>query len=128
MEVTILGKVYAVRPPVQFSPKEALLVAISETAGMTFQRQIAQAAVVGMCTKLGTEIGADFVKARFDALAYGNAVYSHLRTHGMKMEELPEIAGPIIAELSRQVFPREAEVQSEADFSNPTTESATARP
>jgi hypothetical protein len=111
LTVSILGKDYPVKLPPQFAVKEELIVAYGESEGNTSQRQRVCAAVLGICTDLGRQAGADYVKARFNVLAYGGAVYGWLREQGAEMEDVPTAAAPLVRELFARVFPRKPEVE-----------------
>ena len=117
--ITLLGKERAIRLPPQFAVKEELVVAYGESEGNTGRRMRVLGAIVGMCTDLGPELKADYVKARFDVLAYGGAVYGSLRERGVSAGDVAGAAYAILPLLSATVFPREQEVAERAGFTAP---------
>ena len=120
--VALLGKDYDVKLPPQFAVKEDLVVAWGESEGNTSRRQRVCGAILGVCCPdLGREAGADYVKARFDPLAYGGAVYGYLRQKGASMGDVTTAAIPIVNRLYEQVFPRKEEVDKKVVFSEPAT-------
>jgi hypothetical protein len=119
--IEILGKPHTVKLPKQFAVKEELVVAYVESAGSTSARQRVCAAVIGICTDIGAEARADYVKARFDVLAYGGAVYGYLREKGVEMEDVPKAAAPILRELEAAAFPRKEELAERKVFSPPSS-------
>lgn len=117
--INLLGKSYPVRVPPQFAVREELVFAFGDAVGNVSRQLRAASAVLGLCTPIGGEAQADYVKARFDALAYGGAVYGWLRQHGAQPADILAAAAPIVDWIAGQVFPREDEVKQAADFTGP---------
>ena len=118
-DVTIIGREWPIKLPPQFAVAEELVMAYAEAGESSGQRLRACAAVIGICTGLGVEAKADYVKAGFRPLAYGGAVYGYLREKGAKPVDVIHAALPLLALLSERVFPRESEVAEQASFSGP---------
>lgn len=118
-EISLLGKSYPIKVPPQFAVREELVFAYGDAAGTVSKQLRAASAVLGLCSPLGVEAGADYVKARFDVLAYGGAVYGWLRQRGAKPVDILTEAAPIADWIASQVFPREDEVKQQADFTGP---------
>lgn len=116
--VTILGP-QEVRIPPQFAVREELILAYND-AGSFSARQRVNSAVIGLCTPLGKAAKVDYVRARFDVLAYGGAMYGYLREQGASMADVATAAKPILEYLDKLLFPSEAEVVAEANFMPPT--------
>jgi hypothetical protein len=117
--ITLLGREHAVTLPPQFAVVEELVVAYGEAGDNNSRRLRVCGAILGICTPLGREMKADYVKARFDVLAYGGAVYGACREKGATAAQVIEQAHLILAELVAKAFPREAEVAERAGFSVP---------
>lgn len=120
--VNLLGREYKVKLPPQFAVVEELVLAWGETEGNHSQRLRVCGAIVGICTDLGREARADYVKARFDVLAYGGAVYGYLREKGVPPAEVASAGVSLIGALAERAFPREAEVVARAGFSEPAAD------
>jgi hypothetical protein len=120
--VNLLGKEWPIALPPQFAVREELVIAYVESEGNTSRRLRVCAAIVGICTSIGREAKADYVKARFDVLAYGGAVYGWLRESGAKPSDVAGQAATIYATLADIVFPREGEVKERAGFSEPAAD------
>jgi len=120
MTVTLLGTTYEVKLPTQFAIREELVVAYDAARTNFSQRQRVLGAVLGLCTGIGKESGFDFVRARFDVLGYGGAVYGWLREKGVSMADVAAQGAPIVAKMEADLFPREAEVAAAAGFSGAT--------
>jgi hypothetical protein len=118
-EIKLLGKVYPVKVPPQFAVREELVFAYGDAEGNVSRKLRVASAALGLCTPLGAEAGCDYVKARFDVLAYGGAVYSWLRQRGAAPVDILTQATPLIEWTALQVFPREDEVKAQADFTSP---------
>jgi hypothetical protein len=117
--IAFLGREYKVKKPPQFAVREELVIAYGEAEGNTSRNLRVCAAVLGICSEIGLEAKADYVKARFDVLAYGGAVYGYLRQSGAQPAEVIAEATQLIMELTNEVFPREGEVAARAGFSSP---------
>jgi hypothetical protein len=117
--VTLLGQEYAVTIPPQFAVVEELVVAYGEAGDRASHRLRVCGAILGICTPLGREFKADYVKARFDVLAYGGAIYGALRERGATSAQVAEQAHTILGALVAKAFPREQEVVERAGFSAP---------
>jgi hypothetical protein len=108
--ITLLGRSHAVTLP-DFAAAEELLAALGETKdGAPSRRLRAMSAIVGLCTRVGRESGADYAAHRFDALAYGGEVYSWLRGRKASPSEIATAALTILGPLTDSLFPREQEV------------------
>ena len=108
--IEALGRRHHVRLP-DFAAREELAVAYSEACrrrGVTLLR--ACAAILGLCTRLGTEAGADYARHRFDALSYGGEMYSWLRQQGMTPADVTTQAILVLGPLTQALAPREEEV------------------
>lgn len=123
-----LGRSHLIRPP-DFAATEELLVAFSETAKRPGSAQLrVWSAMLGICTRLGRDSGADYAAHRFDVLAYGGEVYSWLRKQGMSPAEIATAAGPVLTVLAESAFPRASEVEAAAGNSVGSVASSTALP
>ena len=110
--ITLLGRSHAIALP-DFAAREELMVALGETQARAGSARLrAYAAALGLCTRLGRESGADYAGHRFDALAYGGAVYSYLREQGATPADVATAAVPLAAILAESTFPRQAEVDT----------------
>lgn len=117
--ITILGREWPVKIPPQFAVREELVAALGEASDHGGRTMRAYGAIVGVCTTVGREAGADYVKARFDAFAYGGAVYGWLREQGATPQDVTTAGAAIFPALTAGLFPREPEVKERADFFNP---------
>ena len=82
----------------------SLLAALGETKdGAPSRRLRAMSAIVGLCTRVGRESGADYAAHRFDALAYGGEVYGWLRAKGAKPADIATAAMVILGPLSESL-------------------------
>jgi hypothetical protein len=110
LNISLLGRSHAITLP-DFAAAEELLAALGETKdGAPSRRLRAMSAIVGLCTRIGRESGADYAAHRFDALAYGGEVYGWLRAKGAKPADIATAAMVILGPLSESLFPREQEV------------------
>ena len=127
--VKLLGRDLIVKLPPQFAVKEELVFAYGDHVDHTSRRLRVCGAILGMCTSLGEESGFDYVKAKYDALAYGGAVYGRLRELGATPAQVATAGAVVYRLLSDNVFPREEEVAARArDFPAPATDESTATP
>lgn len=117
--ITILGREYKVKLPPQFAVVEELVLAHGEAHGNDSRTLRVFGAILGISTDLGREAKADYVKARFDVLAYGGAVYSYLREKGATPAQVYSAGISLLPTLQARAFPRAAEVTERAVFTEP---------
>lgn len=114
LKVALLGRDHTVTLP-DFAAREELLIAYGENRhrkGVAVLR--VYSAMLGLCTRLGRESGADYARHRFDVLAYGGEVYGWIRQRGGSPADLATAAAPLLAALSENLFPSDAEVAGAA--------------
>ena len=128
IKVNVLGRSHAVVLP-DYAAREELVVAYGEAMrrkGVALLR--VYAAAVGLCTRIGREAEADYAAHRFDVLAYGGAVYTHLRGAGLAAADLAAAAGPILVAVMEATFPRAVEVEAVAGNSGGSAATPTELP
>lgn len=117
LSIALLGRQHAVVLP-SLADREDLAAAwlkARKRGGGAVLR--VNAAVLGLCTRLGRESEADFGASGCDVLVYGGAVYSWLRSQGVTPAALVEVAQPALMACLESLAPREEEVKAKEDFS-----------
>ena len=123
--ITLGGRTHAMRAS-SFCEREDLTIAAaahvyrttpggaSYRTGMPAARVCA--AAIGLCTRVGAELGLTLAGAGYDVMAYGGAVYSALREQGTGLDEIVSGGRALLESVITQTFPRAAEVKAQADF------------
>ena len=118
--ITILGREYSLSLP-DFDKREDIALgwhtAASAGDGAALRR-IAGAAL-GLCTPIGKRSGVSWEACGCNVLAYGGKVYSYLREQRAGIPEIMEQGAQAMALCADAVFPREAEVDARAGFTDP---------
>lgn len=112
VKIELIGRSHAVVLP-DFAAREELVMALSECArkrGIALLR--VYSAMVGLCTRVGRDSGADYATARYDVLGYGGAVYGWLRAQGASPAQIGAAATVIAPLLTESLFPRQEEVDA----------------
>jgi len=119
--IDLLDRKHAITLP-NFAEREELAAALHEvdhgklTSHQTLRRL---AAGIGLCTRIGRESGLTYASHKYDLASYGGAIYGWLREQGVQPRDLVAPGRACLAECASSLMPREAEVQSHADFSAP---------
>lgn len=124
--VTIGGREYPLSLP-DFDKREDLALSWHTAANASdgaALRRIA-AAGLGLCSALGKRAGVSWEACGCNVLAYGGKVYSWLREQKSTIPEIMEQGGAAVALCAESVFPREAEVETKAGFTDPPAGSLT---
>lgn len=117
--ITLMGRDWPVTLP-DYAIREELVLCWGEHAekgGMGLLR--AYAALLGMCTPIGRVSGANYAVAKCVPLVYGGPVYGYLMEHGATKKAIVEAALPLATSLAEVLFPREADVAAQVDFTSP---------
>ncbi len=116
--IELLGSQHVTSLP-DFAGREEVVGAWSKYAEAGDQRIMRVAgAVLGLCSpSLAARAGTSYAKAGFDVLAFGGAMYSHLRAEGLDAGKVIEAAAPLCTALAESLAPREDEVEAAAGFS-----------
>jgi hypothetical protein len=123
VQIEALGRKHAVILP-DYAAREEIIVAHNTAirrGGVTRMRYYS--AVLGLCTRLGKESGADYAACAFDVLAYGGVVYGHLRKNGMTPEHIVVAASAVIGKLFDETFPTDKEIEEATGKSTAAGES-----
>ena len=116
--IDIAGTSYPITLP-DFATREDIALAwytSASAADASTLRRVAGAAV-GLCSPVGRRAGASFDGNGL--LLYGGKVYGWMREQGMTMEAVLTVGSDLYKLCADSVFPREAEVEARASFSDP---------
>lgn len=113
--VQIMGSRHIVLQP-DLCTREQLAEMVAIHAGKEWILRRICAATVGLCTGLGATASASLPRHGFDVLAYGGQVLSYLREQGVELQEIVDAAQTLITPMQEARFPRQAEVDQLADF------------
>lgn len=116
--IDIAGTSYPITLP-DFATREDIALAWYTSASAAdgpALRRVAGAAV-GLCSPAGRRAGASFDGNGL--LLYGGKVYGWMREQGMTVEAVLTVGADVVKLCADSVFPREAEVEARASFSDP---------
>jgi hypothetical protein len=126
--ITLGGREYPVQPPASFAEREDAVVAWSEADTSAKTRRAFGASIGLCCPAIAKAAGASYAAHGYDAMKFGEAVYNHLRTLGVKVPEISDGAHACLDLCMGARAPREEEVKSTADFTGPGGAPSTATP
>ncbi len=115
--IDLAGKSYPITLP-DFATREDIALAwhtAATAADGSALRRVAGAAV-GLCSPAGRRAGASFDGTGL--LLYGGKVYGWMREQGMTVEAVLGVGADVVKLCADSVFPREAEVEARASFSD----------
>lgn len=117
VEVTILGRVHALRLP-DHATRQELVEALASPALLRVC-----AAYVGLCTRVGQEAAAEvrglsYVACGCSVLEYGGRLYGYLVERGVSIEEIDAAGAVLIRAVTLSRLPVEA-AKAKAGFSGP---------
>lgn len=108
-QIELLGRKHGVLLP-DFATREELVASFAATTsrgGTAVLR--CYAALIGLCTRIGRESGADYAAHRFDPLAYGGQVYGWLREQDVSVANIGTVGIRLLNMVVLETFPRKAE-------------------
>jgi hypothetical protein len=122
------GREYPVQPPTSFAEREDVVVAWSEADTSAKTRRAFGASIGLCCPALAKAAGASYAATGYDAMKFGESVYNHLRTVGVKVPEIGTAAHVCLNLCIENRPPQEGEVQATTDFTGPGVAPSTATP